>query len=131
MRFSHVLTTAFLSAALLWPGSTFAGPPARPTPAPPTLLKYCDAYGIYAYNRAADRDHGFAFAEVLWRSQQWDTASQVTPEAWQMHDIIIRMVYRHFDMTPTYAQDDTVEACMRHRGVGWVAPAVLRDIAVR
>ena len=94
----NLIPTLTLATTLALASLSDAGPRQRPVaPAQPSVLsqaeRLCEAYGTFAFNRAMDRNHGFAMFDVLRRSRQWDIANNVEEASRRMHEAIIRGVY--------------------------------------
>src|SRR5262245_22478563 len=102
------LLTLTLASALVCAGLSDARPR---RPAPPTTLSaaeaVCQALGIFAYNRALDRDAGWSLFVVLDYWRQWDRANAVLPSTQRLHDDIIHAVYATPALHPVRAQQHT------------------------
>lgn len=97
-----------LSAA----GPRRTAPPPTPPPGLTAVEQKCHGYGVYAMNRAYDRDHGFSLLEVLSRSRQYDQSQGTDAAIQRMHDFLARAVYESPTVPPLQIRQLTELACL-------------------
>jgi hypothetical protein len=95
MHAPHLLATALLACTLAVP-LAHAGPKTR-APQPTQYLTHaeqvCRDFGIFAYNKAAERDRGASMTDILMASRQRDQENGADGDVRTIHDFIIRKLH--------------------------------------
>ena len=113
------LTMTLFAISLLIPlvGGVEAAPRRLPQPRQAPILlnegeQMCAAFGVFAYNRAVERDQGYAISQVLHFSREYDRRQHVNPFIAEHHDAIIYAVFLDAAYTPAQARQVYETACM-------------------
>jgi hypothetical protein len=91
---------------------TRAPAPASPTQTLTPQERFCRAAGEYAFNRAWDRDNGYAYTTILAYSRQWHL-DHGTPELGAFHEQILLVVFSLPQITPAQARQWEELSCLK------------------
>jgi hypothetical protein len=102
-----------LSTLLFACTTALAGPkPVVDAPALTPAEQTCRAYGVFAFNRAMDRNNGFSLTDVLIASRRYDAANGASLQARQVHELLMRAVYEEVRMSPIQLRHKAELTCL-------------------